>query len=78
MQNKGAIRLFAILLALVCLYQLTFTYFTRKVESDATKHALAVAGPAATPEDILRYEHQYLDSILHEPVYNFFGLRKYS
>jgi SecD/SecF fusion protein len=78
MQNKGAIRLFAILLALVCLYQLTFTYFTRKVESDATKHALAVAGPTATPEDILRYEHQYLDSILHEPVYNFFGLRKYS
>ncbi len=78
MQNKGAIRLFAILLAIVCLYQLTFTYFTRKVESNAAKHALVIAGPEATPEEILKYESQYLDSILHEPVYNFFGLRKYS
>jgi SecD/SecF fusion protein len=32
MQNKGAIRVFAILLALVCLYQLSFTVVTRMVE----------------------------------------------
>lgn len=33
MQNKGAIRVFAILLALVCLYQLSFTVVTRMVEN---------------------------------------------
>ncbi|MFT4544120.1 MAG: SecD/SecF fusion protein [Bacteroidia bacterium] len=33
MQNKGAIRVFAILLALVCLYQLSFTVATRMAES---------------------------------------------
>lgn len=33
MQNKGAIRLFAILLGLVCLYQLSFTVATRMAES---------------------------------------------
>jgi hypothetical protein len=29
MQSKGAIKLFAIVLALVCLYQLSFTLVTR-------------------------------------------------
>jgi len=33
MQNKGAIQVFAILLALVCLYQLSFTVATRMAES---------------------------------------------
>ena len=33
MQNKGAIRIFAILLGLVCLYQLSFTVATRVAES---------------------------------------------
>jgi SecD/SecF fusion protein len=39
MQNKGAIRLFAILLALVCLYQLSFTWAVRGVENDAEAYA---------------------------------------
>ncbi|MCF8278664.1 MAG: protein translocase subunit SecDF [Flavobacteriales bacterium] len=33
MQNKGAIKVFAILLGLVCLYQLSFTVVTRMAES---------------------------------------------
>lgn len=39
MQNKGAIRLLAILFALVSLYQLSFTYFTSNVENDAEEYA---------------------------------------
>lgn len=39
MQNKGAIRLFAILLALVCLYQLSFTWAVRGVENEAEAYA---------------------------------------
>lgn len=62
MQNKGAVRIFAILLALVCLYQLSFTFATRRVESAAKE---ASAGDA-------KAEAAYLDSIANEPVY--FGL----
>jgi len=65
MQNKGAIRLFAILLALVSLYQLSFTYVTKKVEKDAKE----------SPQG----EQAYLDSVKNISVYNFlFGLRKYT
>jgi len=39
MQSKGAIRFFAIIFALVCLYQLSFSLFTSRVESNARKYA---------------------------------------
>ena len=76
MQNKGAIRLFAILLALVSLYQLVFTFQTRKVENRAAEYAQMRAGAEASPEQLRAFEVHYLDSMAHEPVYNFFGLRK--
>lgn len=39
MQNKGAIRLFAILLALACAYYLMFTWVANGIEKDADKFA---------------------------------------
>lgn len=39
MQNKGLIRFFAIALAVVSLYQLSFTFVARKVERDAREYA---------------------------------------
>ncbi|WP_066631694.1 protein translocase subunit SecDF [Labilibacter marinus] len=69
MQNKGAIRVFALLLALVSFYQLIFTYQTKEVENKAKE--IALGDPQA--------EINYLDSIANEPVYNFmFGLREYT
>jgi SecD/SecF fusion protein len=62
MQNKGAIRFFAIALTLVCLYQLSFTWITKKVENDAKEFA---GGDA-------KLERAYLDSISNMPVYNLF------
>lgn len=59
MQNKGAVRIFAILLALVCLYQLSFTFVTRRVESAAQ---VASAGDP-------KVEAAYLDSVANEPVF---------
>ena len=41
MQNRGAIIVFAIAFALVCLFQLSFTFFVAKVESDARSYAYA-------------------------------------
>ncbi|RKD91690.1 protein translocase subunit SecDF [Mangrovibacterium diazotrophicum] len=68
MQNKGLIRTFAILLALVCAYQLTFTFVARKVEKDAREYAKG---------DEMK-ELVYLDSVSGTTVYNFLGLKKYS
>ena len=39
MQNKGLIKLFAILFGLVSLYQLSFTFLANKVEDDAETYA---------------------------------------
>ena len=39
MQSRGAIIVFAIAFALVCLFQLSFSFFTAKVESDAQSYA---------------------------------------
>ena len=39
MQNKGFIRVFAIALALVSLYQLSFTFFATRVEKNAEDFA---------------------------------------
>ena len=68
MQNKGIIRLFAVLLALVCLYQLSFTYVARKVRKDASEYAMGDE----------KKERYYLDSVATEPVYNFLWLTDYT
>lgn len=51
MQSKGAIRIVAILIALACLYQLSFTWATRYQEKKAEAFAAkAVEAVKATPE----------------------------
>ena len=59
MQNKGLIRFFAILFAIVCVYQLSFTYVANKVKKDAL----------AFSEGDRQKEVAYLDSIRKEKVY---------
>jgi SecD/SecF fusion protein len=63
MQSKGAIKLFAILLTLVCIYQLSFTLITRNVEKDARE---------ASNGDPVK-EKAYLDSMNTQEVYPLFG-----
>lgn len=67
MQNKGAISFFAIMLALVCLFELSFTWKASSVENDAKEFA---AG------DPIK-EKAYIDSIASEVVYNAI-FRKYT
>jgi SecD/SecF fusion protein len=50
MQNKGAIRLFAILLALACAYYLMFTWVAVGIEKDADKYASTFAVKAEAME----------------------------
>jgi SecD/SecF fusion protein len=68
MQNKGTIRLFAIALALVCIYQLSFTIFTKYYESKAKNYS------KGDPKK----EAVYLDSISNEVVFNLAWLKKYT
>lgn len=85
MQNKGLIRLLTISIALVCLYQLYFTYKTVQVENDAKDYAMKKAKlerSNGTKEELeglaKKHETFYIDSISGQPVYNFLGLRKYT
>ena len=85
MQSKGAIRLVAILLALACLWQLSFTLVTRLQEKKAVKYAenvaaafqnspafdqIAVADQAHVLDSIRAEQTRwYTDSISAEKVY---------
>ena len=70
MQNKGLIRVFAILFGLVCLYQLSFTYFTNQTEEKASAYAAEQVD--TTVEDYVdkrgEVERRYLDSIGNDPI----------
>ncbi len=68
MQNKGAIRLLIIILVLVTLYQLSFTYFVLDAKKDARNYA----------NGDFRKEAAYLDSMANQEVYNFIWIRKYT
>jgi len=59
MQNKGLIKFFAILFAILCIYQLSFTYVANKVKNEA----VAFSGGDRDKE------LAYLDSIRKQNVY---------
>ncbi len=69
MQNKGAIRLFAILLALSCAYYLMFTYVASGIEKDAKAYAQnfiekkEVIETAAKSSQNVSDQKTYLDSV---------------
>ncbi|MBC31105.1 MAG: protein translocase subunit SecDF [Muricauda sp.] len=70
MQNKGLIKLFALLFGLVSIYQLSFTFITSKVEKDA--EAYAASRISETEADYVAkreaLEASYLDSIGSNPI----------
>lgn len=67
MKSKGAIKFFAIALAVVCIYQLSFTIVTSVIENRAEEYA------QGDPQ----LKQEYLDSMAHEPVYNL-GVKNYT
>ena len=85
MQSKGAIRFVAILLAIACLWQLSFTLVTKIQENKAEKHAEAAVAAAQNSaafakvsemdkafylDSIKKVENRhYIDSISSEKVY---------
>ena len=85
MQSKGAIRFVAILLAIACLWQLSFTLVTKVQENKAAKYAEAAVVAAENSaafakvsemdkafylDSIRKVENRhYIDSISSEKVY---------
>ena len=70
MQNKGAIKIFAILLTLACIFYLSFTWVSRGVENDAIAYAEDMASSARTVKLAKQFaggnaalERRYLDSV---------------
>jgi SecD/SecF fusion protein len=82
MQNRGALWIFTILLALACAYQLSFSFFTSSMEKKARVEAaykadsvITASGDAALDRDalIIQYENDYLRSRNEEKVYPVLG-----
>ena len=76
MQNKGLIKLFAILFGLVSLYQLSFTFLANKVEDDAKAYSIKrnVDSDARTKA---KFERNYLDSVANKEIIDL-GIGKYT
>ncbi|HQB48702.1 MAG TPA: hypothetical protein PK785_07545, partial [Bacteroidales bacterium] len=92
MQNKGFIKGIAILFALACLFHLSFTFVTARVEKKARAFAYGqeteMQANALAGDDLTKYqflydsisrskEVYYLDSMSNQIVYNIL-IRKYT
>ncbi|WP_100612892.1 protein translocase subunit SecDF [Confluentibacter lentus] len=79
MQNKGLVKLFAILFGLVSIYQLSFTFKANQIESNA--EAVAISKIPDTEADYREKrsidEASYLESISNDTVFNM-GIAKYT
>jgi SecD/SecF fusion protein len=67
MKSKGAVKFFAIALAVVCLFQLSFTFIAGRIEKKADSYANG---------DPVK-KRRYLDSVSRETALNI-GIRKYT
>lgn len=74
MQNKGLVKLFAVLFGLVSIYQLSFTFKANQIENRAEEIA---ALKTDDPELRADYEANYLDSIANQEVFNL-GIANYT
>jgi SecD/SecF fusion protein len=73
MKNKGFVTVLTIVVTLLCIYYLSFTFISRGVQKDANEYATDASGNF----DPIKKQH-YLDSVWHKPVYSFLGLRDFT
>lgn len=69
MKNKGFIVLLTILISVLCIYYLSFTYVSQNIQKNAIEATQSNDGTLNVSE-----KQRYLDSIWNEPVYNLFGI----
>ncbi|MBL7964061.1 MAG: protein translocase subunit SecDF [Flavobacteriales bacterium] len=82
MQNRGALWVFTILLGLACLWQMSFSFFTSRVEKKARTEAayqadsvLSVPGQEGQDRDalLISFENKYLRDHSEERIYPVLG-----
>ncbi|MDW3197229.1 MAG: protein translocase subunit SecDF [Cytophagales bacterium] len=69
MKNKGFVVFLTILISLLCVYYLSFTFVAQSIQKDATASATDNNGNVAFAE-----KQRYLDSVWNEPVYNLLNI----
>ena len=79
MQNKGLVKMFALLFGLVSIYQLSFTFKGNQLENKATQFAINKVADTETDYDSKRNLERisYLDSIINKEVFNI-GIAAYT
>ncbi len=72
MENKGLVKLFALLFGLVSIYQLSFTFRANQIEDNANEIAISRVDESVEDYSAKRGEvaRQYLDSLTNENVFN--------
>ena len=72
MQNKGLVKLFALLFGLVSVFQLSFTFKSNQIENDATEYSINKVGNQKVDFDKKRNQEKinYLDSLSNISVYD--------
>jgi len=73
MRNRGGIIFLAVIITLLCLFYLSFTLVSRKIQNDANDYARLESGQI----DYFK-KQDYLDSIWNEPVYQFLGITEFT
>lgn len=69
MKNKGFIVFLTILISLLCIYYLSFTYISQNIQKQAVEATQNEDGSVDVTE-----KQRYLDSIWNEPVYDLLGI----
>ena len=79
MQNKGLVKLFALLFGLVSIYQLSFSFKANQIEGNAKQFAIEKIADTEIDYDAKRalVQGTYLDSLKNEEVYNI-GIAQYN
>lgn len=70
MKNKGFVVLLTIVISLLCIYYLSFTFVSQGIQKEATAVATDSQGNINFAE-----KQRYLDSIWNEPIYNLAGIK---
>jgi SecD/SecF fusion protein len=69
MKNKGGVILLTVIISALCIYYLSFTFVSKRVQKDAVE----AATDANNVTDLVK-KQAYLDSVWKEPVYNLLGI----
>jgi SecD/SecF fusion protein len=71
MQGKGLVKVFLVLIILVCLLQFAYFIPTNKIENAADDYAMNIAGPNATEasKEFKTARAKFLDSVSGQEIF---------